>query len=445
MSTLEHLRDRLRGFFPALGRDTVFLDNAGGSQVPRHVIDAVGRYMVDSFSQLGGDYPTSARASATVQRARALVKSFVNGGDGAGNLGLAPGHGLGDVILGPSATALVHLIANGYADAKDAAQREGRPWARTKVVVCTAGHEANIWPWYRLQGRGFEIVPWDVEPVETRAGSSGRAVVLGPRVETLRRLLDDRTLLVAFPQVSNILGETWDCRAVASEARRAGARSFIDGVAHAPHHAPDVREIGCDWYVYSTYKVYGPHMGALYGRREAWAQLTGPNHPFIPREETARKWELGGACHEGCAAINALWDYALDTLGEPREGTPDLDRGVFARAFQRFADLERPLLDRLMEALTSNPRVRVIGAPTPEPPRVCTVSFVVDGAASADVARAGNAEGLGVRWGHFYSKRLVEQIGLDPADGVVRVSLAHYNSHEDVERFASFLSRRARA
>ena len=406
-------RAAIRSHFPALGRGTVFFDNAGGSQLPRCAIDAAVACMTDGFAQLGGEYGPSLLARQIVGLAHDVVLAYLNAG------------AVGEVVLGSSTTSLVNLIASAYADGS----RE-----RNQIVLCSANHEGNLSPWLRLASRGFEIRWWHAEQ---EPSEDARTVIYRPRIETLRGLLSDRTLLVAFPQVSNILGEVWDARGVAAAAHAVGAKVIVDGVAYAPHFAPDVAALGCDWYVYSTYKVYGPHMAALFGTHGAWAELCGPNHGFIDRADTRKKWELGGASHEGCAAIGALWDYCAWLAGAPGSGVPT--REVFERAFSVIAELERPLTERMLSYLRSRPGVTIYGPSGASPARVCTVCFTVRGKRSEEIARAANAAGLGVRFGHFYSKRLIEQMGLEPEDGVVRVSLAHYNTPEELDMLFAFL------
>lgn len=399
--------DAIRSRFPAVGRGTVFLDNAGGSQLPADVIDAVREYMLTSFVQTGAEYAVSARATANVASARGVVRAFLNADS------------RGEVIFGPSSTALLYTLADAYADGRATGSV---PSSRNEIVVCTAGHEANIGPWLRLARRGFTIREWQVE----RDGSG----LFRPNLRTLESLLSDRTLLVAFPQVSNILGEIWDAAAVCSLARSVGARSMIDGVAYAPHHAPDVAALGCDWYVYSTYKVFGPHMGALFGSAAAFAELTGPNHVFIDRTNTPGKWEVGGANHEGCAAINALPAYARFLAGTPNAPAT---HGLFKAAFEAVGPAEAELEKMVLAYLASKePRgVRVIGPSIGEGPRVSTISFVKDGASSAAIARHANAKGFGIKAGHFYSKRLCDAMGLT-SEGVVRISPVHYNNAEEL-------------
>lgn len=398
--------DSIRARFPALGRGTVFLDNAGGSQLPADVIEAVQRYMTDSFVQTGAEYTASVRASANVAAARSVVRAFLNA------------QGRGEVIFGSSTTALLYSLADAYADARLTGAIDQ---TRDEIVVCTAGHEANIGPWMRLARRGFTIQEWQAE-----ADEAGH---VRPRIERLHELLSSRTLLVVFPQVSNILGEVWDATAVCSAARSVGARSVIDGVAYAPHHAPDVVALGCDWYVYSTYKVFGPHMGAMFGSTDAFAPLTGPNHVFIDRTNTAHKWEIGGANHEGCAAIAALTHYARFLAGTPEA---PVSHELFASAFEAVAPGEQDLERRILGYLAGKRGVKVVGPGIGQGRRVSTISFVRDGASSAGIARHLNAQGLGVKAGHFYSKRLCDSMGLGH-EGVVRVSPVHYNNAEELD------------
>ncbi|MEK6702875.1 MAG: aminotransferase class V-fold PLP-dependent enzyme, partial [Planctomycetota bacterium] len=168
-----------RSQFPALDRGTIFLDNAGGSQIPIQAIDAVQRHFLECYSQFGGEYPQSMRAAQTVKAAHRVVKAYLNGGTPTPNrpAGFELGQGSGDVILGSSSTALIHLIAGAYADA-----HQKQP-GRNRIIIRTAAHEANVWPWGKIEPRGFEIVPWHCEPP-----ASGPRSALRPNIATLKSL-----------------------------------------------------------------------------------------------------------------------------------------------------------------------------------------------------------------------------------------------------------------
>lgn len=418
--------EQVRAQFPALLRPTAFLDNAGGSHLPRCVIDAMTRYIAENYVQLGGDYPESLAATENVAGAHDMVKLLLNA------------HAVGEVVLAQSTTALCHLLASCYAQAP-------RP-DRNEIVVCTAGHEANIGAWMKLAERGWVVREWRAErdtPGDTRDATQGSWRILP---HTLRDLLSERTRLVTFPHVSNILGEIVDAAEVAAMAHSVGAKVVCDGVAYVPHRAPDVQRLGVDWYVYSTYKVYGPHAAALFGTREAFAELEGPNHYFIPRDRVPYKFELGGVNHESCAAINGLWDYLCFLAGEaslPARSPSTLtrDRAIIERAFGAMEKQELVTQSMLIDWLCSRRDLKIIGPAHSGPSRVPTISFVVPGRSSRELATRANRDGLAIRYGHFYSKRLIDSIGLEPDDGVVRVSLVHYSSPAEVTRLIAWLER----
>jgi selenocysteine lyase/cysteine desulfurase len=250
--------------------------------------------------------------------------------------------------------------------------------------------------------------------------------------------------LVAFPHVSNVLGRVEDARTITKLAHEAGARVVIDGVAYAPHRAIDVADLEADWYSYSTYKVFGPHMAALFGTDEAFAELEGPNHFFIPRHEIPYKFEPGGPSHEGCAGLLALWLYLGALAGCACDAEPDR-RGIEG-AYRRISELEEVLQRRLLEYLRSKPEIRLIGPSAATPKRVATVSFVHRSKRSADIVRAANAQRYGIRYGHFYAYRLCDRLSRenvlhDAEDGVVRVSLLHYNTMDEVDGLIECLDR----
>jgi cysteine desulfurase family protein (TIGR01976 family) len=399
-------RARIRAQIPALAGDTIFLENAGGSQVPKVVADRIYDYMVSTYVQLGAGYELSQKASRVVDEAHDFVRMLMNGSEG-------------HVILGPSTSALLRMLSDCYARAltPDAA-----------VIVAQTGHEANIGPWKNLARLGCELRWWEMDP-DSYTCSLAR----------LDELLDGRVALVAFPHVSNLLGEIVDVAAITDRAHRAGARVVVDGVAYAPHRAIDVAAWNVDWYAYSTYKVYGPHMGALWGRRDALAELAGPNHFFIPDDEVPYKFEVGGVNHEGCAGILGLRDYLafLADVSAPESlARPDIER-----AFALMTACELPLQAKLIAYLRSRADVRIIGPTTAGEERVGTVSFVHTSKTSAEITDVVDRSGIGIRHGHMYAYHLCEAAGFDPDDGVVRVSLVHYNSSGEIDRLIEVLDR----
>lgn len=392
----------VRSQFPALESGFVFLENAGGSQVPKVVADAIRDYMLESYVQLGAGYPKSDQATETVDRAHGFANVLMNG------------TGIGKTVLGPSTTQLCSMLAECYA-------RDLQPG--DEFIVAENGHESNVGPWLRLQERGVVVKLWRIDPD-----------ALAMPLEGLQELLTPRTKIVAFPHVSNILGEIADVRAIAGLAHGVGARVVVDGVAFAPHQAVDVAAWDADFYAFSTYKVYGPHMAAMFGKHEAWAELKGPNHFFVPDTDVPYKFELGGASHEACAGLLGFERY-LQVIAPGCTG-----RDLVVQAFAAMSRLETPLTQRLVSALAAHPSLRILGPATAEI-RVPTVSFVHATKTSQKIAEAVNGEGIGIRHGNMYAYRLFQALGLNPEDGAVRISAVHYNTVEEVDRVIECLTR----
>jgi cysteine desulfurase family protein (TIGR01976 family) len=392
--------DQIRARFPALASGYVFMDNAGGSQVPGAVADAVRDYMTRCYVQVGADYPASREATQTVAEAHAFIETLMGGQDA------------GRAILGPSTTALFRMLANAYADVWQPGD---------EIVVAENSHEAGIAPWVALEKRGMKVRWWLADP-DTGACP----------LEALNELLNDRTKLVALPHTSNILGGVEDIAGAVRAARRVGAKVVADGVAYAPHRLMDVAPWGVDWYAFSTYKVFGPHMAALWGSREAQAELEGPNHFFISKQDIPYKFELGGVLHEGCAGMLALRDY-FAFLAD----LPEFSRAAVETGYARIAALERPMTESILDLLRSCPGVRIAGIAQAGEGRLPTVSFTHRTVSSKAIAD--EAAKHGIRHGHYYAYRLLQRMGIEPEDGVARVSLAHTNTAEEVAKLVRVL------
>ncbi len=378
------------------------MDNAGGSQVPASVADAVRDYMLTSYVQTGAEYPASARATQTVADAHAMVNTIM-GGDAVGR-----------TIFGSSSSMLCRILAESYADSFQHGD---------EVVVAESGHEANVGPWVNLRRRGVEVKIWKADP-ETGVC----------QLSELQNLLTPRTKVVAFVHVSNILGQVEQVRPCIEAAHAVGARVVLDGVAYAPHLLVDVEAWNVDWYVFSCYKVFGPHIGAMFGKHEAFAELTGPNHYFLPKDYLPAKFELGGANHESCAGLLGLKPY-LSYLAESNR----FSRETVVQAWKRMEELEAPLTHQFLEFLASKPRVRVFGNPVADRSRVPTISFRHESASPKQIASRALEAGIGMRHGNFYSVRLLERMGIDPSEGVARASFAHYNTPEEVDQLCQSL------
>eukprot|EP00884_Botryococcus_braunii_P011980 jgi/Botrbrau1/20783/Bobra.0156s0014.1 len=418
---LSEVTERARAAFPYFNpsrNNPIFMENAGGSQAATCVVDAMCDYMRDTYVQLGAEYELSRRATATVDRAHRVVHDMMGAGEA------------GQVVLGPSSSQLYANVADAYRRAKVVGPGD-------EIVVQESGHEANIGPWVRLaEATGATLIWWRFL----------RQPPFSSPISDLEALLSPRTKVVAMSHVSNLLGEVADLPAIVELLRRqeAGGQPphlCVDGVAYAPHLAMDVAAWGVHWYGFSLYKTYGPHMAALYGSTEALAAVeTGaPNHYFLPRTKAQYAFELGGVAHEAAAGVAALPQYFALLAGALQDAEEELGRNLVEGAFGNIADMEQPLQDRLLDYLRSKPGVTIVGPPVGgRGRRVPTISFVVRDKSSADVAKAMVDRGVAVRNGHNYAHRLalgLTQAGVchDPEDGVVRVSMLHYNTISEVE------------
>ncbi len=390
----------VRDSFPALAGDWVYLDNAGGSQTLASVADRVRDYLLTTNVQLGATYQPSRRAAERVAAGRGAAAELF-------------GASLDEVILGGTSTQLLQNLARSIGE--DLAPGD-------EIVVTDCDHEANITPWLRLAEKGAVIRWWKTDL---------DALALIP--EQLDPLLSSRTRWVCFPHVSNLFGTIHPVREIVARIHAAGARAMVDGVAFAPHRQMEARVWGADAYVFSLYKVFGPHIGALYVERGLLAGLANVNHAFIGRGEIPYKLQPGNASFELAASLPGIVDY-LGELGR-RAGGEGNGAAVRAAAFRAIAEHEGVLAEKLLAFLRERRAVRILGLPEGDAARrVATVSFAVEGRNASEISAALDAHSIGIRYGDFHSRRLVQVLGLTERQGVVRISMAHYNSIEEIER-----------
>lgn len=400
--------DFARNQFPSGVWDWSFFENAGGSFVPTSVIDRLTTYMTETQVQPAALYPASALAAERMADGHRLMAEMI---------GAAPD----EVTVSASTSINVYVLSHAL-----------RPlWQEgDEVIVAVQNHEANSGSWRRLADTGIKVIEWPVDPVSGAMST-----------DTLASLLTDKTRLVAFPHVSNILGAINDIAAITRMVHDAGAMVCVDGVAYAPHRAVDVKAWDVDFYLFSFYKVFGPHMGCLYGKKERLLEARGQYHYFIGEDETAKKLNPSGPQHEMIASLVGVADYfeALATHHLPERPNSLHDR--VKAVYELAARHEEGLAKRFVDFASSKKKLRLIGPKTGNhDERVPTFSFVVEGLRSGEISERLLAYKLSLSNGNFYAKRLIEAVGIkDSEDGVVRVSMAHYTSAEDVDRLIAGL------
>jgi selenocysteine lyase/cysteine desulfurase len=220
---------------------------------------------------------------------------------------------------------------------------------------------------------------------------------------------------------------------------------LVDGVAYAPHRRIDVPSFEADYYAFSLYKVYGPHIAALVAPLDHLAELANINHFFLA-DEIPYKLQPGNVCYELVASLPAVEQYLLSLGGTgsasagAAAGSETSHAAVLERAFASIAAHEATLAERLLRFLRTRDDVALIGDSASDPSRrVPTVSFAPRAKSPEAVVSAVDEHGIGIRHGDFYARRLVEALGLKERGGVVRISMVHYNTLEEVDRLVAAL------
>ncbi|MDP4796236.1 MAG: aminotransferase class V-fold PLP-dependent enzyme [Rhodospirillales bacterium] len=395
--------------FPAHCWEWAFFENAGGSYVPKSVIARMTAYMTECQVQPGAPFPASMLAQQRMDAGHQAMADML-------------GVDVDEVVIGPSTSANIDVLS-----------RSLRPlWAEgDEVIVTNLNHEANSGPWRRLAASGIKIIEWPVNP-DTAALEVG----------LLDQLLTDKTRLVALPHVSNITGDINDVKAISKRVHEAGALVCADGVAYAPHRFVDVKDWDVDFYAFSLYKTYGPHIGLLYGKKALLEQANSQHHYFIPGTATSYKMNPAGPQHEIIASLIGIADY-INTVAA--EHLDDLPNDLFSRTravYELFTRHEGTLAKVFTDWANAKDNVRIIGRSSADTKdRAPTFSIVVEGRKSEDIALAVASDHVAVRHGDFYARRLVEAVGIDAEDGVIRCSMAHYNTIAEVERLVQALDK----
>jgi len=388
-----------RGDFPAIaalqGQHQTYLDSAATTQKPQALVDTLTHYYTHGAANVHrAQHLPGALATQAFEATREKVGQWLN----------APA--AEQIIFTAGATSALNLLAYGLA-----AQFQ----AGDEIVISALEHHANLLPWQQLalrQGLNLRVLPIDSAGVID--------------LDAAARIIGPRTRLLAVSQLSNVLGTWQPLPALLQLARAQGALTVVDGAQGVVHGRHDVQQLGCDFYVFSSHKLYGPDgVGVLYGRPDALARL----HP----------WQFGGemvatADFTGASFRPAPLGFEAGTppiagvigLGATLDYLSSLD----ARAVGQH---EAMLHAHLLRGLRDREGVRLIGTPT-----CALASFVVDGVHHADLAHLLTDQGMAVRAGQHCAMPLFQQLGLA---GAIRVSLALYNDSDDLGRFFDALDK----
>ena len=412
--------EAIRAQFPALaltdnGTRRIYFDNPAGTQVPLCVAEAMTDCLLRKSANLGGFFASSTDADTVVQSARDAMADFLN----------APSSD--EITFGQNMTSLTLHLSRSIGKLLQAGD---------EILLSRMDHDANVWPWVMMaRDRGLEVrwLPFDRETFEFDA-------------DVFDEHINERTRLVCIGGASNLTGTLNDVKSLCAKARAVGAMTFIDGVQSAPHVPVDVQDIGCDFFVCSSYKFFGPHQGILWGRREVQERI----EPYKVRPASGDlpwRFETGTLSHESIAGITATVDYfasiGTSMATDRAESWAHFSgrrRDVHA-AFDFLFDYEKTLTDRLIDGLVSMDGIKVQGITGKEAMdrRVPTVSFTHQSKQPDAIAKALAQQNIFVWSGHNYAHEVAKTLGIFDTGGAVRIGPVHYNSLAEIDEVLEVL------
>lgn len=393
---------KIRAKFPILQRRVgekplIYLDNTATSQTPHCVVsDIAAMYETTKANVHRGVHTLSQEATDLQERTREHVRRYINA------------ESTEEVIFTRGTTEAINLVASSYGDRL----RDG-----DEIILTVMEHHANIVPWQLLQRhKDIKLRVVDIKSDGTLD------------MEQYRSLFNERTALAAFCHVSNVLGTINPVKEMTAYAKERGVTVLIDGAQASPHIAIDVRDLNCDFYAFSSHKMYGPTgVGVLYGRKSLLESMP----PYQGGGEMIKHVSF-----EGTTFAELPFKFEA--------GTPDfIDIAAFSKALDfieetgldRIEAHEERLLRYATEKLEKIPGMRIFGT---APHKSAVISFLVGDIHPYDLGMLLDKLGVAVRTGHHCAMPLMERLGIP---GTVRASFAVYNTESEVDAFVSALER----
>ncbi len=409
-----------RRYFPSLaqdvnGKQAIYFDNPGGTQVAQQVIDAIVSYFREANANTHGAFLTSRRTDQVIAAARTAMADFLHASSS------------NEIVFGPNMTNLTFAFSR-------AIGKTLKPG--DEIVVTILDHDANVAPWLALQERGVVIRTVEVHTENVTLD-----------MEDMRAKISERTRIVAVGYASNAVGTINDLATIIRWAHEVGALVWIDAVQFAPHGPIDVQLLDADFLVCSSYKFFGPHLGVLYGKAEHLEKF--PAYKVRPASNhIPDRWETGTQNHEGLAGLAGVIDY-LAMLGREhsghyssvfdagsREGSYSGRRRDLKMAMQAIMDYERGLSAQLLAGLREIKGLQVYGITDPQQLawRVPTVACNIRGHSPRELAERLASQGIFVWDGNYYALGIMERLGLEEKGGALRLGMVHYNTLDEIDR-----------
>ena len=403
---IEFVRNKFPVFKNSKTKDLAFFENAGGTYVPDTVINKLNKFMIETKVQPYGDFPPSIEAGDEMDNSINKIAELLN-------------IGKDEFIIGPSTTMNMFLLSRGI-----------KHWLNKgdEIIVTNQDHEANIGAWKKLEDEEIIIKEWLLNKDSAEL-----------EIEDLKLLINKKTKIICVCHTSNIVASINNLKEIVDLAHQNDIKVVGDGVAYMAHDLADLKGIGLDFYGFSFYKTFGPHLALLYGKKELLEETKNLNHEFLSKE-IPLTLNPGGPNHEELACLSGLTDYYEDLynhhFSNQKLNLYEKAKEIFKLVYSH----EEQLMEKLLSFLKSKNNIKLIGKSTHlRNERMPTVSFTVKDKSSLSIAQAAGKNGIGIRNGDFYAWRCLKGLGIDTNDGVIRISMVHYNSMEEVEKLINFL------
>ncbi len=413
--TLENIKldiDYVRSQFPAfkdpLSKDWSFFENAGGSYVPKNVIDKLTEFMTSTKVQPYAEYPMSKIAGENMDKATHLFAKMINAKSN-------------EILIGGSTSINLYVLSNALKYIINPGD---------EVIVTNQDHEANISPWRRLKDYGANIVEWKFNSDDHEL-----------KITDLKKLINSKTKILAVTHCSNIVGSVNNLKEISDLAHKNNIIVIGDGVSYAPHGFPNVKELDVDFYTFSLYKTYGPHLALLYGKEEILKKLPNQNHEFLTGQYPYTI-NPGGPNHEELVSLIGIYEY-FENLYNHHFKNKKLNTLEKIDKINNLISLhEATIANPILEYLYERKDLNLIGKNKIEnKDRAPTISFYSNKKKSKEISNTLHKFKIATRNDNFYAWRCLEHLGIDTDDGVVRLSMTHYNNYNDTENVLKALGK----
>ena len=398
---IDYVRSQFPSFKDPLSKDWSFFENAGGSYVPKNVINKLTTFMTSTKVQPYADYPMSKIAGENMDKATELFAKMINAKKN-------------EILIGGSTSINLYVLSNAlkkYINQGD------------EIIVTNQDHEANISPWRRLQKNGAKIIEWKFNNENHEL-----------EISQLKKIINSKTKIIAVTHCSNIVGSINNLKEISKIAHKNNIIVIGDGVSYAPHGFPDVKELDVDFYTFSLYKTYGPHLALLYGKEEILKDLPNQNHEFL-NGQYPYTINPGGPNHEELVSLIGIYEYFDELYYHHFDSKNVSVREKIKKINNLIAIHEEEIANPILDCIFKKDNLNLIGKnKISNKDRAPTISFYSKQKSSKEISELLVENKIATRNDNFYAWRCLKSLGIDTEDGVVRLSMTHYNNRFDTEK-----------